>query len=111
VRAGKLKAIAATAPVRSSLVPEMPTLREVGVSGTDLEVWTALVGPASLPPAAVARLSGVVVELLREPEARGKLLNAGWQAAGTAPEGLANRMRADTTQLAEIIRTRGIKSE
>lgn len=111
VRAGKLKAIATTAPVRSSLVPELPTLREVGVTGTDLEVWTALVGPASLPPAAVARLSGAVVELLREPEVRSKLLNAGWQAAGTAPEGLANRMRADTTQLAEIIRTRGIKTE
>lgn len=111
VRAGKLKAIATTAPVRSSLVPELPTLREVGVTGTDLEVWTALVGPASLPPAAVARLSGAVVELLREPQVRSKLLNAGWQAAGTAPEGLANRMRADTTQLAEIIRTRGIKTE
>jgi tripartite-type tricarboxylate transporter receptor subunit TctC len=81
------------------------------VTGTDLEVWTALVGPASMPPAAVAKLSAAVVEVIRQPETRERLLNAGWQSVGTAPEGLANRMRADTTQLGEIIRSRGIKSD
>lgn len=110
VRAGKLKAIATTSPVRSSLVPELPTLREVGVTGTDLEVWTALVGPASLPKATVAKVSSAVVELLRDPAVRSRLLNAGWQAAGTAPEGLSNRMRADTALLGGIIRSRGIKA-
>lgn len=110
VKAGKLKAIASTSPVRSSLVPELPTLREIGVTGTDLEVWTALVGPASLPKPVVAKLSSVVVDLLRQPETRSRLLNAGWQAAGTAPEGLANRMREDTALLGGIIRSRGIKS-
>lgn len=111
VKAGKLKAIASTSPVRSSLVPELPTLREIGVAGTDLEVWTALVGPASLPKAVVAKLSSVVVELLRQPETRSRLLIAGWQAAGTAPEGLANRMREDTALLGGIIRSRGIKTD
>ena len=48
---------------------------------------------------------------MRQPETRSRLLNAGWQTAGTAPEGLANRMRADTTQLGDIIKTRGIKSD
>lgn len=111
VKAGKLKAIAVTSPARSSLAPELPTLRETGVTGTDLEVWTAMVGPASMPPAAVAKLSAAVVEVIRQPETRERLLNAGWQTAGTAPEGLANRMRADTTQLGEIIKSRGIKSD
>ncbi len=110
VKAGKLKAIAVTSPVRSSLAPELPTLRDAGVTGTDLEVWTALVGPASLPPAAVARLSAAVVEVIRQPETRERLLNAGWQAAGTTPEVLASRMRADTAQLGDIIRSQGIKS-
>ncbi len=111
VRAGRLKAIAVTSPVRSGLVPELPTLREVGVSGTELEVWTAMVGPASMPKAVVARLSAAVVEVIRRPETRSRLLNSGWQTAGTAPEGLANRMRADTALLADIIMTRGIKAD
>lgn len=111
VRAGKLKAIAVTSPERSGLVPELPTLREVGVTGTDLEVWTAMVGPASMPKGIVDRLSAAVVEVIRQPETRERLLNAGWQTAGTAPEALANRMRADTAQLGDIIRARGIKSD
>ena len=109
VRAGKLKAIAVTSPVRSGLVPELQTLREIGVSGTDLEVWTALVGPASMPPAVVAKLSAAVVDVIRQPEVRSRLLNVGWQTAGTAPEALANRMKADTTALGNIIKSRGIK--
>jgi tripartite-type tricarboxylate transporter receptor subunit TctC len=109
VKAGRLKAIAATSPVRSGLAPEVPALREIGVAGADLEVWNALVGPASMPPAVVAELSAAVVEVIRQPETRSRLLSVGWQTAGTAPEALANRMRADTAQMARIIETQGIR--
>jgi tripartite-type tricarboxylate transporter receptor subunit TctC len=59
----------------------------------------------------VAKLSAAIVEAVRAPESRQRLLNAGWQAVGTSPEGLANRMKADTAQLGGIIMMRGIKSE
>jgi tripartite-type tricarboxylate transporter receptor subunit TctC len=111
VKAGKLKAIAVTSPVRSALVPELPTLRELGVNGTDLEVWTALVGPASLPKAIVARLADAAQALLKQPEIQTRLLAVGWQAAGAGPEVLAARMKADTAMLAEIIAARSIRSD
>lgn len=109
VRAGKLKAIAVTSPVRSALVPEVATLREAGVGGTDLEVWTALVGPATMPPAVAAKLSAAVVDVIRQPQTRTRLLNAGWQTTGTAPQALVNRMRDDTALLGGIIKSRGIQ--
>jgi tripartite-type tricarboxylate transporter receptor subunit TctC len=109
VKAGKLKAVAVTSPSPSALVPEVPTLRDAGVTGTDLEVWTALVGPASLPKSVVARVAAAVAEVMKQPETQGKLLAAGWQAVGSAPEGLAQRMKADTAQLSEIITRRNIK--
>lgn len=111
VKAGKLKAVAVTSPARSPLVPDVPTLREGGVNGTDLEVWTALVGPASLPRPVVARVAAVVAELLRQPDTQARLLTAGWQAVGSGPEGLAQRMKADTAQLSDIITSRGIKTD
>jgi len=111
VKAGKLKAIAVTSPTRSALVPDVPTLREAGVQGTDLEVWTALVGPASLPKPIVARMAATVAELIRQPEVQARLLAAGWQAVGSSPEVLAQRMKADLALLSEIITTRGIKSD
>jgi tripartite-type tricarboxylate transporter receptor subunit TctC len=111
VKSGKLKAIAVTSPVRSPFAPELPTLREIGVTGTDLEIWTAFAGPATMPKPIVAKLSAALVEAARTPESRGRLFAAGWQMAGTAPEGLANRMRADTAQLAGIIMMRGIRAD
>lgn len=108
VRTGRLKAVGITSPGRSSLVPDQPTLRDAEIQGADLEIWTAAAGPASLPKPVVARLSTALVEAIRAPESRQKLLNVGWQAVGTAPEGLANRMKADTAQLGGIILMRGI---
>ncbi len=111
VKAGKLKAIGITSPARSSLVPDVPTLREAGVNGTDLEIWTALVGPALLPKPAIARLAAAIAEVMQQPETQARLLAAGWQAVGSSPEVLAQRMKADTAMLSEIITTRGIKAD
>jgi tripartite-type tricarboxylate transporter receptor subunit TctC len=111
VRAGKLKAIGVTSPVRSALVPELPSLREVGVQGADLEIWNAMAAPASFPQAALARLSAALAEVVRSPEGRTRLFQLGWQAVGASGEGLAHRMKADTALLGGIITARGIKVE
>lgn len=110
VKAGKLKAIGLTAG-RSTLAPELPSLRDAGVNNLELEVWTALVGPASLSRAAQDRLAREVPALMRDGEARQKLFNAGWQAQGTAPEALKLRVKNEAAILGGIIAMRGIKSE
>ncbi len=111
IRAGKLKAIGVTSASRSPLVPEFPSLREQGIQGFQLEIWTALAGPRSLPRPIVDKLSRLVVEIVRTPEVRQKLFNQGWQVAGTSPEGLANRIRTETALLGGVIQMRGIKAE
>lgn len=110
VNAGKLKAVGLTAG-RSTLAPQLPSLREAGVNNLELEVWTALVGPASLSRSAQDRLAREVPTLLREAEVRQKLFNAGWQAQGTAPEALRLRVRNEAAILGGIIAMRGIKAE
>ena len=109
IRSGKIKAVGLTSG-RSTLAPELPSLAEAGLDGLSLEVWTALVGPASLSKAAQKRLS-VVGELIRSPEVRQRLFTQGWQAAGTAPEGLVGRIKSETTSMGGIIAMRGIKVE
>jgi tripartite-type tricarboxylate transporter receptor subunit TctC len=110
VRAGKLKAIGVTGG-RSTLVPEVPPLTEAGINDFNLEVWTALIGPANLPTAVTRKLSEAVVSVLRQPETRQRLFNQGWQAVGTSPEGLALRVKQEAAQLGEIVRSRKITVE
>lgn len=110
VKAGKLKAIGLTSS-RSALASEIPSLSEADVRNFNLEVWTALVGPARLSKAAQARLAQEVPRIIRDNDTRQKLFNQGWQAVGTSPEGLSSRLRSETAIMGGIISMRGIKIE
>jgi tripartite-type tricarboxylate transporter receptor subunit TctC len=111
VRAGKLRAVGVTGEQRSLLALDQPTLRELGVQGADMELWTAMAGPASLPPAIRDKLAAAVIEVVKAEEARTRLLNAGWQATPSNHEGLRLRMKKDTAALGGIILLRGIRSD
>ena len=110
-RAGKLKVIGVTSTGRSTLVPEYPSLAELGLPGFQLEIWNAVAAPASMPKPIAAKLSALVSEIVRTPEVRAKLFQQGWQAVGSSGEGLANRIKADTAQLGGVIKARGIRNE
>lgn len=110
VKAGKLKAIGLTSG-RSAVVPEVPPLADAGVQGFNLEVWTALVGPAKLSKAAQDRLNVEVPKIIRSEDVRQKLLNQGWQAVGTSPDSLKTRLKEENAIMNDIITARGIKLE
>ena len=109
VKAGKLRAVGTTSTGRSALVPEVPSLAEAGVKNYQLEIWNAVAAPASMPAAQVRKLSGIVSDIVRSPEMRQRLFQQGWQVVGSSPEGLKNRIDADTRALGDIIRQQKIE--
>lgn len=109
VRGGKLRAIGVTSAGRSSVVPEVPSLAEAGLKDFGLEIWNAVAAPNSMPKAHVQRLSNLLTEIVRRPEVREKILNQGWTVAGTSPEGLARRIKADTAAMADVIKRNNIR--
>lgn len=112
VRSGRVRAVGITAGGRSTLVPELGTLADAGLTGgLSLEVWTGLVAPSRLPVVAQRRLASLVPGAVREAATRQRLFNAGWQAVGTSPEGFAQRVREETAQMAAVIAQRGIQVE
>jgi tripartite-type tricarboxylate transporter receptor subunit TctC len=111
VRAGKLHAIGVTSAGRSSLVPELPSLADADIRNFNLEIWTALAAPASLPKPIINKLAAAVTEIVRSADMRQRLFQQGWQAVGSSPEGLANRMKADTSLLGGVIAMRGIRAD
>jgi tripartite-type tricarboxylate transporter receptor subunit TctC len=111
VKAGKLRAIGVTSQGRSPLAPEIPSMSEGGVPNFQLEIWTAMAGPSTLPKPIQAKLSTLVSEIVRTPEMREKLFAQGWQTVGSSAEGLANRMKSDTNLLGGVIMMRNIKVE
>ena len=110
IRSGKLRAIGLTGG-RSLLTPDVPPLSEAGLKNVNLEVWNALIGPASLSSAAQARLAREVPRIVRDADTRQRLFSQGWQAVGTSPDGLRSRLKEETAIMSNIIQTRGIKLE
>jgi tripartite-type tricarboxylate transporter receptor subunit TctC len=111
VKAGKLKAIGITSLGRSPLVPDYPSLNELGVRGFQLEIWVAAAAPNSMPKPIANKLSALIAGVARTPEVRSRLFLQGWQTAGTTAEGLANRIKSETAVLGGVIMMRGIKAE
>ena len=109
-RAGKLKAVGLTTG-RSTLAPDIAPLTDAGVRGFDMDVFVALVGPASLPAAAQARIADEASAIARSPEMRQRFFNAGWTPVGGSPEALRTRVKNETNLLGGIIMMRGIKVE
>ncbi|MDP2165268.1 MAG: tripartite tricarboxylate transporter substrate binding protein [Hydrogenophaga sp.] len=109
VRGGTLRAIGVTSRGRSSVAPELPSLAELGVRDMQLEIWNAVAAPNSLPKAHVNRLAALLADIVRRPEIRQTILNQGWQVAGTSPEGLAQRVRADTAAMTDVITRNNIR--
>jgi tripartite-type tricarboxylate transporter receptor subunit TctC len=77
IRNGKLKALAVTSLARSPLLPNVPTLDELGVKGYEAGTYTGLFAPAGTPPAVVAKLHGALRKALADPGVRERYRNAG----------------------------------
>jgi tripartite-type tricarboxylate transporter receptor subunit TctC len=111
IHAGKMKVIGVTSERRSMLAPELPTLREVGIMGADMELFTALAGPASLPAAVRDKLGAAVIGVLKSDKVRQRLITIGWQPAPSTAEGLRVRMNNDMKNLGGIIMMLGVMSD
>lgn len=110
VKAGKLHAVGVTGS-RSALAPEVPPLADAGLKMAPLEVWTALVGPATLSKPALERLARDVPAAVKDADTSKRLLSGGWEPQGSTPEALAARVRDEARILGDIITSRAIRLE
>ncbi|MCT9811749.1 tripartite tricarboxylate transporter substrate binding protein [Acidovorax sp. Be4] len=73
IQVGKLKAIAIAGAQRNPLLPDVPTLAELGVRGVDLTSWGGISVPAATPDPIVARVSAAFEKALQQPGLRAQL--------------------------------------
>ena len=77
IRNGRLKALAVTSLTRSPLLPNVPTLDELGVKGYEAGTYTGLFGPIAIPPAVVLKLHTALRQALANPGVRERYKSAG----------------------------------
>ena len=108
VRAGKLRALAVSAPNRSQFAPDVPTLVELGITGVNYFSWTGLFAPSGTPPDVVVKLHEGIKRALAEPETADKLIKAGMQPVGNSPQEFARFIELDIARSAKIVKDTGL---
>ncbi|HMO46904.1 MAG TPA: tripartite tricarboxylate transporter substrate binding protein [Rubrivivax sp.] len=112
VKAGKVRALLATATQRTALFPDVPTIAETGLKGfADMPAWWALYGPAGMPSDAVERLNREITTILQRPDIRSRLLAMGIDAVPSTPQGLAEFTREQSQNYVRLIKEFNIQPE
>ena len=111
LRAGRVFALAAMSDHRLALLPDVPTLAELGHPNLTSSIWAGLYTRAGSPPAAIARLNADITALLNAPTLRARLEAQGFEVLPGTPQALAARQAAETTRLGEIIRASGATAD
>jgi tripartite-type tricarboxylate transporter receptor subunit TctC len=105
VEAGKLRAFAVAQSRRASIMPDVPTLAEAGISGYDAGIWIGLLAPAGTPPAIVEKLSVAANVALGTEEVRTALKRQGTDPLGGTPKEFADFIRADIEKWVAVLAT------
>jgi tripartite-type tricarboxylate transporter receptor subunit TctC len=109
VDAGKLKVIGVTGEQRMSVLPNVPTLLEQGLTDDVYRVtgWVAMAAPAATPKAVVQRLADEVRAACEQPDVRAKIASFGFTAVARGPEEFAAAYRKDLPVWERLVKVTG----
>lgn len=111
VRAGRLRALGVMTPVRSALLPDIPTIAEGGVAGFEVVPFGGYVMPANVPRDIVLRLNAEINKAFTSPTIMEKFPAAGLTIVGGTPEQYADHLRRESAKWADVIKRAGIKAD
>ena len=109
VQAGKLRMLGIASRNRSKLMPDTPTLAEMGLPDYEGILWIAIMAPAGTPQAIVDRLSGASAKAARAPDIVERLQRDGVEPVGGTPAELGRMIARELPQWRELAKAANIK--
>ena len=109
--AGKARILATATEQRLDLLPNVPTLIEVGVPDLISDTWNAISAPPKTPAPIIAKLNRAINDTLAEPDTKARFRELNLLAAGGSPEDMAKLKRQETERWTKVIRDAGIQPE
>jgi tripartite-type tricarboxylate transporter receptor subunit TctC len=109
--AGKARILATATEQRLDLLPNVPTLIEVGVPDLVSDTWNAISAPPKTPAPIIAKLNRAINDTLNEPDTKARFRELNLLAAGGSPDDMAKLKRQETERWSKVIRDAGIQPE
>ena len=111
VKSGRLRALAVTADKRSALLPDVPTLAEAGVRGSEVYEWNAIFAPTGTPDAVVAKIAAAMQKVLASPDVTMRIAALGGEMRAGTPAEAQTFIKQQMGVWAKLVKDRGITVE
>jgi len=111
VQGGKVTALAVTGQKRTPLLPNVPTVAEVGLKGMEFEAMQIAMVPAATPDSVVQVLQAAMLKGLQSPDMKARLEGLDMQVIAETGKTAADHLAANRARYAKIIQSAGIKAE
>jgi tripartite-type tricarboxylate transporter receptor subunit TctC len=112
VRAGRLKALFVSSKQRVAVMPDVPTVAEVGMPQIEHTTsWFGVLAPARTQKTVIARLNDEIVKAIAAPDVQARLLGQGLDPATTTPDEFAAIIKSDIARWAKVVKEAGIRAE
>jgi len=109
VAAGRLRALAYASHARAALMPDVPTVAELGLPGYEGVLWMGLLAPARTPPPVIEKLAAAVRRAVGAPELAARLRRDGVDPIGSGPAEFAALIRREIAQWRDLAKSASIK--
>lgn len=104
IQGGRVRALAVTGARRSPLLPNVPTMAEIGLADAQATSWGAVMAPTGTPAPAIARLNAAIRDALGQQAVKDRLAAAGAEGVASTAEELAAYLRAESAKWARVVR-------
>lgn len=111
IEAGKLRAIAIGTQQRLTVMPEVPTVAEMGYKNFETSQWYGILAPAGTPPEIVRRIQEEAAKAVRSPSVTERFAHDGATGGGGSPAEFTEFIRAEQKIWSEIVKRAGIKPD
>jgi tripartite-type tricarboxylate transporter receptor subunit TctC len=110
-KSGRIRVLATAGATRSALMPDVPTMREVGFPQVEGAGWYAFYAPAKTPPATIAALNKAIIDAQQLPDVKQRLTQLGVEVKSSTPEELSKLMATESAKWAPVIKASGFKGD
>ena len=111
IKDGRLKALAVTSPERLSVLPNVPTFKELGYKGLQISGWYGLLGPAGMPSNVVKQLNGQITQILQEKDIISQIRADGAEVKVGSPKEFSDRINSDIMKWSEVVKRADLKGQ